>query len=418
MDERKKGTPSMGVIFCALFLTATFQVCFSAAKQLQSNMTRQTQSPNRFGSSLVFPVQGDVYPNGFFYATIYIGNPPKPYYLDIDTGSDLTWVQCAAAPSAKLLKSPHNPYKPNNNALLCKDPLCPFVDQPTCKAPNDQCDYEVEYADFGSSLGVLVRDSFALKLTNGSAYKPSMAFGCGYDQEFSGPFPPPYVDGVLGLAKGKSNVVSQLRSFGLVRNVIGHCFSGQGKGYLSFGDDLLPSGLVWAPMLPDSLNHYVLGPVDLLFGQKASGAKGLSVIFDSGSTYTYLNPQAYQATLSLIKTALLGKQLSAVKDGNLPVCWKGAKPFQSIDAVKNYFSPLVLSFKNAKNVGFVIPPEAYLLVTSKGNVCLGILNGADAEMGNSNIIGDISFQDKLVVYDNERQMIGWTPSNCNKLPKP
>lgn len=40
----------------------------------------------------------------FFYATIYIGNPPKRYYLDIDTGSNLTWVQCAAGPRAKLLK--------------------------------------------------------------------------------------------------------------------------------------------------------------------------------------------------------------------------------------------------------------------------------------------------------------------------
>lgn len=41
------------------------------------------------------------------------------------------------------------------------------------------------------------------------------------------------------------------------------------------------------------------GPVDLLFGGKTLGAKGLYVVFDSGSTYTYLNPQAYQTTLAL-----------------------------------------------------------------------------------------------------------------------
>lgn len=41
------------------------------------------------------------------------------------------------------------------------------------------------------------------------------------------------------------------------------------------------------------------GPVDLLSGGKTSVAKGLYVVFDSGSTYTYLNPQAYQATLTL-----------------------------------------------------------------------------------------------------------------------
>ncbi|KAL6962172.1 hypothetical protein U1Q18_037126 [Sarracenia purpurea var. burkii] len=264
------------------------------------------------------------------------------------------------------MQAPNSPYKPKNNVLFCKDPLCAFVDHPTdqpCKAPNEQCDYEVLYADYGSSLGVLVQDSFSLKFTNGSAYKHTLAFGCGYDQEFSGPFPP-YVDGVLGLADGKSSIVSQLRSFGLMRNVIGHCFVQKGKGFLFFGDDLLPSGLVWAPMLPNSSNHqYTVGPVHLLFGGNTSGPEGLYVVFDSGSTYTYFNPQAYQATLSLIKTALLRKPLTAVKDKNLPVCWKGSKPFQSIDAVKNNFSPLVLSFTNAKNVSFVLPPEAYLLVT-------------------------------------------------------
>lgn len=28
--------------------------------------------------------------------TINIGQPPRPYYLDLDTGSDLTWLQCDA----------------------------------------------------------------------------------------------------------------------------------------------------------------------------------------------------------------------------------------------------------------------------------------------------------------------------------
>jgi hypothetical protein len=25
-----------------------------------------------------------------------VGSPPQPYYLDFDTGSDLTWIQCDA----------------------------------------------------------------------------------------------------------------------------------------------------------------------------------------------------------------------------------------------------------------------------------------------------------------------------------
>ncbi|OMO61124.1 hypothetical protein COLO4_33549 [Corchorus olitorius] len=30
----------------------------------------------------------------YYNVTINIGQPPKPYFLDLDTGSDLTWLQC------------------------------------------------------------------------------------------------------------------------------------------------------------------------------------------------------------------------------------------------------------------------------------------------------------------------------------
>lgn len=32
----------------------------------------------------------------FYSVNLYVGNPPKPYLLDIDSGSDLTWLQCDA----------------------------------------------------------------------------------------------------------------------------------------------------------------------------------------------------------------------------------------------------------------------------------------------------------------------------------
>ncbi|KAF9588578.1 hypothetical protein IFM89_013430, partial [Coptis chinensis] len=58
-----------------------------------------------------------------------------------------------------------------------------------------------------------------------------------------------WVDGVLGLGNGESSIVSQLRKFGITRNVIGHCMSARGGGFLFFGDDLVPSsGVVWTPM--------------------------------------------------------------------------------------------------------------------------------------------------------------------------
>ena len=41
----------------------------------------------------------------------------------------------------------------------------------------EQCDYEIEYADGGSSLGVLLRDVVPLNFTNGLKQSPRLAIG-------------------------------------------------------------------------------------------------------------------------------------------------------------------------------------------------------------------------------------------------
>ncbi|KAK9270453.1 hypothetical protein L1049_026033 [Liquidambar formosana] len=407
----------------ALFLmvfSATFQGCFSAANQPQNKKKPTQPTASRgLGSSVIFPVHGNVYPDGIYTVSLKIGSRKKPYVLDVDTGSDLTWVQCDL-PCTGCTKDRASLYKPNkNSAVRCNDPICVALHSPgkPCKNPDEQCDYEIEYADHGSSLGVLVKDSFPLQFINGSHFAPFLALGCGYNQQFSRTNPPS-TDGVLGLGTGKASIVSQLHDLGLIRNVLGHCLSRKGGGFLFLGADLVPpSGINWAPMSNSLEKHYSSGPAELLFDGKSTGVKGLSMVFDSGSSYTYFSSQAYQTTLSLVRKSLTGKPLKDAVDNSLPVCWKGAKPFRSVSDVKDYFKPLVLSFTKAGSVQLQLPPEAYLIVTKHGNVCLGILNGTEVGLGNSNIIGDISMQDKLVIYDNEKQQIGWAPANCDRPQK-
>ncbi|KAI3777323.1 hypothetical protein L1987_47123 [Smallanthus sonchifolius] len=292
----------------------------------------------------------------YYYVIVNIENPPKPYWLDLDTGSDLTWLQCDA-PCTKCLPAPH---KPNEDLVTCMDPLCASMHWPEtldCNSPKDQCDYEVQYADHGSSLGLLVKDSFPLQYTNGTVVKPLLAFGCGYNQEVHASMDPPYTDGVLGLGLGKASILRQLNELGVTKNVVAHCLSAQGDGHLFFGEEFVPSsGLI---------------------------------------------------------NDIEGKQIyNANEDKSLPVCWKGSKPFKSIQDVKNLFTPIMLSFAKSKNVGFQMDPEAYLIISK-----YGILNGSEVSLESVNLIGDISFHDKIIIYDNEKQQIGWAPANCSKLPK-
>ncbi|KAH7567908.1 hypothetical protein ACOSP7_009837 [Xanthoceras sorbifolium] len=416
MEEKSKRL--MLVFF--LVMSATFRFCFSAQSQPPpKKRSTQSTADNRFGSSAVFPVTGNSYPLGYYSVSLSIGNPPKLYDLDIDTGSDLTWVQCDA-PCSGCTKPRDNLYNPRGNRVPCKDPLCSAIHLPAnlqCETPDDQCDYEVEYADHGSSLGVLVIDHIPLRLTNGSILGPRLAFGCGYDQRNPSPNPLPPTAGVLGLGNGKVSIMSQLHDLGLTQNVLGHCLSGRGGGFLFLGDDLVPSsGISWAPMSHNSLEkHYSSGPAELLFGRKSTGVRGLQVVFDSGSSYTYFSSQAYKTTLDLVRGGLTEKPLKdTTEDQTLPICWRGTKPLKTVHEVKDYFKPLLLSF--SKNVQLHLPPEAYLIVTEHGNVCLGILNGTEVGLGDFNIIGDISLQDKMVIYDNEKQQIGWASADCDRLP--
>ncbi|KAI3856340.1 hypothetical protein MKW92_000346 [Papaver armeniacum] len=139
---------------------------------------------------------------------------------------------------------------------------------------------------------------------------------------------------------------------------------------------------------------------------------------DTGSDLTWLHCdapclQCPKIMKDLTKTPL---QITA-SDETLSICWKGAKAFKSIADVKKYFKPVILSFTNGKKAQRMeIPPESYLIISEFGNVCSGILNGTEIGLEDLNLIGDNFFQDRMVIYDNEKQEIGWATANCDRLP--
>eukprot|EP00494_Astrolonche_serrata_P014402 UN14534 len=86
-------------------------------------------------------------------------------------------------------------------------------------------------------------------------------------------------------------------------------------------------------------------------------------------------------------------------DTTLPLCWKADF------SVRSFFKPLNLHFGRRWFVvpkTFTIVPDDYLIISEKGNVCLGLLNGTGINHGSTIIVGDVSLRGKLVVYDNDR----------------
>ncbi|KAL3638839.1 hypothetical protein CASFOL_016746 [Castilleja foliolosa] len=322
----------------------------------------------RTGSPIFFPIEGNVYPLGYYTVTIYVGNPPKSYVLDVDTGSDLTWIR---------------------NAWVSRDdPDCESLEKR--RRNGDICDYEVEYGD-----------------------PPYLTIGCGDSNEDEHSIHQPITQGILGLGKGKLGILNQLRNKGVInRNVVGHCLSRRDGGYIFFGE--IPFfGITWKQISCINDEHYSLGSADILLDGQATDIRNLCIIFDSGSTFTYLNSESYEALFDLVNKTINGTLSVANDDEALPFCWQDVEPIQTIAQVARAFLSITLNFTDENNVvQFEMLPESYLLVSDLRNVCLGILNGGEIGLGDVNVIGDISMQDKLVIYDNENHMVGWAASTC------
>uniref|UniRef100_A0A453N6J0 Peptidase A1 domain-containing protein n=2 Tax=Aegilops tauschii subsp. strangulata TaxID=200361 RepID=A0A453N6J0_AEGTS len=150
----------------------------------------------------------------------------------------------------------------------------------------------------------------------------------------------------------------------ITENVIGHCLSSKGKGVLYVGDFNPPSrGVTWVPMR-ESLFYYSPGLAELFIDkQPIRGNPTFEAVFDSGTTYTFVPAQIYNELVSKVRGTLSESSLVEVKGRALPLCWKGKRPFRSVNDVKNQFKALSLKITHASSTSNLdIPPQNYLIV--------------------------------------------------------
>ncbi|KAL0283369.1 UNVERIFIED_CONTAM: Aspartyl protease APCB1, partial [Sesamum angustifolium] len=292
-----------------------------------------------------------------YYTYLHFGNPPRPYFLDMDTGSALTWIQCDA-PCTSCAKGAHPFYKPvKANIIPPKDSFCVEIQKNQIAKDCDacsQCDYEIEYADHSSSVGVLARDELYLNVANGSLVQSKNCFWQGLLLNTLGK-----TDGILGLSRAKISLPSQLASQGIIKNVIGHCLAAdaRGGGYLFLGDDFVPYWqMAWVPMLQSYDLQIGLG--DVRSGQGR-------LVFDTGSSYSYFTEQAYNNLVTIFNDISGESLVRDMSDTSLPICWRAKSPLRSVEDVRQFFKPLNLQFGSKwwiVSTKLKIPPEGYLVV--------------------------------------------------------
>ncbi|KAL2468941.1 Eukaryotic aspartyl protease family protein [Forsythia ovata] len=363
--------------------------------------------PRRAGDFSSSVTSGLAQGSGEYFTRLGIGTPAKYFYMVLDTGSDVAWIQCL--PCQKCYTQADRVFDPAKSStfssVACGSPLCRRLDSSGCRN-RKKCLYQVSYGDGSFTVGEFSTETLTFRRTR----VKNVALGCGHDNEglFIG------AAGLLGLGRGKLSFPIQTgRRFG---RKFSYCLvdrSASSKpSWIIFGQSSVSRNGVFTPLLTNpkldtfyyvGLNGISVGGVRVpgitasLFRLDRNGIGG--VIVDSGTSVTRLTQPAYIALRNAFRTG--ASNLKRAPDFSLfDTCFDlSGKTVVKVPMV-------VLHFTNAD---VSLPASNYLIpVDTDGRFCFAF---AGTTSGLS-IIGNIQQQGFRVVFDLESSRVGFSPRGC------
>ncbi|KAL0720052.1 hypothetical protein Bca4012_069376 [Brassica carinata] len=318
-----------------------------------------------------------------YYAKIGLGTPSRDVYVQVDTGSDLLWVNCAGCircPSKSDLMLP-----PLHSLFLVTTAFALL----TLAKHQSVITQEILLANY------LVRDVMRLDLVTGNRQTGStngtIIFGCGSKQ--SGLLEESdynKVDGIIGFGKSNSSMDG-------------------GGGIFAIGEVVSPKVKKTTPMLPKSGHYSVnltsveVGDSVLQLSPAAFDSRG--VIVDSGTALVYLPDSVYMSLMNKI-LATHPELFYRVEDSF--TCFHYTDKIHRLDR----FPPVTFQFD--KSASLTVYPRDYLLQFERDTWCFGWQSSGPIYGGILWLLGEMALSNKLVVYDIENQVIGWTNYNCSE----
>ncbi|CAK9147778.1 unnamed protein product [Ilex paraguariensis] len=340
--------------------------------------------------------------SGEYFTRVGVGQPAKPFYLVIDTGSDINWLQCEPCSDCYQQSDPiFNPAQSSSyRPLSCGSQQCSSLDISGCRA--EKCLYQVSYGDGSFTVGDLATETVSF---GSSGSVPNVAIGCGHDNEglFVG------AAGLLGLGGGSLSLTSQIKATSFSYCLVNRDSSSSST--LEF-NSAAPGDSVLAPLLRNSRidTYFYVGLTGIGVGGKLlsipaevfsvdqSGKGG--VIVDSGTSITRLQTQAYDALRdSFVKyTPDLPRASSfALFD----TCY-------DLSSMSRVSVPTV-SFQFGSGKTLSLHPKNYLIpVDSSGTFCLAFA----PTKGSLSIIGNVQQQGTRVSYDLANKVVGFSSNKC------
>ncbi|XP_052164348.1 aspartyl protease family protein At5g10770-like [Oryza glaberrima] len=343
----------------------------------------------------------------------------------VDTGSDLTWVQCKPCSVCYAQRDPL--FDPSGSASYAAVPCNASACEASLKAAtgvpgscatvgggggggkSERCYYSLAYGDGSFSRGVLATDTVAL----GGASVDGFVFGCGLSNRglFGG------TAGLMGLGRTELSLVSQTapRFGGVFSYCLPAATSGDAAGSLSLGGDTSSyrnaTPVSYTRMVADPAQppFYFMNVTGASVGGAAVAAAGLgaaNVLLDSGTVITRLAPSVYRAV-----RAEFARQFGAER-------YPAAPPFSLLDACYNLTGhdevkvPL-LTLRLEGGADMTLDAAGMLFMARKdgSQVCLAMASLSFEDQ--TPILGNYQQKNKRVVYDTVGSRLGFADEDCS-----
>ncbi|KAF3445177.1 hypothetical protein FNV43_RR14871 [Rhamnella rubrinervis] len=352
-----------------------------------------------------------------------IGTPPQTQEMVLDTGSQLSWIQChKKAPKVPPPTASFDPSLSSTFSVLpCTHPICkprvPDFTLPTDCDQNRLCHYSYFYADGTLAEGNLVREKFTF---SPSVSTPPLILGCAKD--------PSDTKGILGMNVGRLSFASQAKvtKFSYCvptrRNKPG--LLPTGSFYL--GNNPNSGGFRYIDLLtfPRSQRMPNLDPLAFTVAMQGIriGSKKLAIpasvfrpdasgsgqtMIDSGSDFTFLVDEAYNEVRREI-VRLVGPRIKKGYEyaGLADMCFDG-----NVMEIGRLVGDMTFEFD--RGVEIVVPREQILADVGGGVRCLAI--GRSSMLGAaSNIIGNFHQQNLWVEFDLANRRVGFGKTDCSR----
>ncbi|XP_015966706.1 protein ASPARTIC PROTEASE IN GUARD CELL 1 [Arachis duranensis] len=340
--------------------------------------------------------------SGEYFTRVGVGQPSKPFYMALDTGSDVNWLQCKPCSDCYQQSDPvfdptlSSSYSP----LTCQAQQCQALDVSACR--NGRCLYQVSYGDGSFTVGEYMTETVSFG-NSGSVAK--VAMGCGHDNE--GLFVA--AAGLIGLGGGPLSLTSQIKATSFSYCLVDR--DSPKSSTLEFNSPRPADSVTGALLRNQKLDtfYYVqlagvsvgghmisVPPETFAVGQSGSGG----IIVDCGTAVTRLQTQAYNSVRDAFRS--MTRNLRTTNGFAIFDTCYDLSSLQSVDV------PTV-SFHFGGGKSWLLPAKNYLIpVDESGTYCFAFAPTTSS----MSIMGNIQQQGTRVSFDLAHNLVGFSPNKC------